>query len=187
MRTSAHEKSAIISKAPSNRNIPLLLSDTQSVTITAGDLQPETPNTAAKFKGRARCNLERFRSRGTSAFIPVCLMGKRRSLFVYVESPVNATQKRSHGNATPKFPRFPLVTPWATYQAREYCLASQLIIGTFGCSDASICQSLRRCACKGLRHNSPSTSLWFPSCPCKSRRASALSALAHSKKGLTPR
>jgi hypothetical protein len=107
-----------------------------------------------------------------------------------VESLVNATPKSSHANATqkfPRFPRFPLVTPWATFQAREYCLASQSIIATFGCSDASICQFLRRCVCECLRHNIPSISLWLPLCPGKARRASVPSALAHSKKCFTAR
>jgi hypothetical protein len=159
--------------------------DTQSVTITAGDMQPETPNTATKFHRRAHCNLERFRNRGSSVFFSVCLKGKRRSLLVYVESPVNATPKSPDANE--KFPRVPLVTPWAICQAREYFLASQLIIATFGCSDASICLSLRRCVCDCLRHNSPSTSLRLSLCPGKSRGASVPSALAHSKRCLTAR
>jgi hypothetical protein len=140
--------------------------------------------------GRAHCNLERLRSRGSSVFISVHLMGKRRSLLVYIESPVNATPKSSHANATQKFrrfARFPLVTLWATFQARESCLASQMIIATIGCSDSRICQSLRRYVCKCLRHNSPSTSLWLPSCTGRSRRASVPSALVPSKKGLTAR
>jgi hypothetical protein len=58
MGASAPEKSAIIGKAPSNRNVPLLLSPTPRATITAGDLQPEIPNTATKFQGRVHCDLE---------------------------------------------------------------------------------------------------------------------------------
>jgi hypothetical protein len=155
--------------------------------MTAGDLQPETPTTAQNFQGRAHCNLECFRNRVSSAFFSVCLKGKRRSLLVYVESSVSATPKRFHANTTQTFPRFPLVSPWAKCQAREYCSASHLIIANSGCSDARSCRSLRRCVCDCLRHNSPSRSLWLPLRPGKSRKASVPFALVHSKNGLTAR
>jgi hypothetical protein len=114
-------------------------------------------------------------------FFSSCLRKKRRRLLVYVESPVNAIPKRSHADATQKFPRFPrlpqfpLVTSWATCQAREHYSASQLTITTFGCSDASIRESSAMCL-ECLRHSSPSTSLWLPFCPGKSRRATVPSA-----------
>jgi hypothetical protein len=101
--------------------------------------------------------------------------------------PSKCHPKKFRRKCDPKFPQVPLVTPWAICQAREYFLASHLIIATFGCSVAGICLSLRRCVCDCLRHNSPSTSFWLSLCPAKSRRASVPSALAHSKKDLTAR
>jgi hypothetical protein len=188
MGASAPDKSAIVGKAPSKPYCTITsFPGTQSVTVTAGDWQPETPNTATKFQERAHCTLERFRNRGSSAISSVCLRGKRRSRFVYVESPVNAIPKRSHANATQKFqrfPRFPLVTPWTLVKLVSIAQPVNRPLPPLGCSDASIRESAAMCL-ECLRHNSPSTSLWLPLRPGKSRRATVPSALAHSKKGLT--
>jgi hypothetical protein len=163
MGASAPEKSAIIGKAPTNRNLPLLLSSTPR----ASPSRPATCNQKPRirlqnFRERLICNLERFRNRGTSAIFSVCLRGERRSLLVCAESPMNATPQGSHANSTQRFsrfPRFPLVTPSATCQAREHCAARQLTITTFGGSDGSIRESAAMYL-ERLRHNSPSASLW---------------------------
>jgi hypothetical protein len=73
MRASAHEKYAIIDKAPSNRNIPLLLSPTPR----ASRSRPATCDQRHGYKisGKGPCKLERFRNRGGSAFFPYVSRG----------------------------------------------------------------------------------------------------------------